>query len=652
MFFVFKSIPCPPQQVFTEIIRVNGILDYIVSNEISNIGKVSVVTFDSPDESFAAQLSKSGSVDYDEDFEIDDDTSEDGSEDIHEIDESVTTEVDTIPQDHSASFLQRSIKSAGPLKVPSHRQITTSSPRDRSMTRYSESQRQSRTSITSLDVSRPKTTGAAITRTRKQMDTVNMVTKKSSLLARVNQKAPILSMSTDPSSADTVDMKIPTESSSRKKGPGEHDAVRPTSSERLNVDQHIVKRECDLKTPPRAALSSSSATPPRRMYDGGGVNAIPASVVSTSVTSSQVVGAGRMRSGSKHNPWIKKKQWRLGPKVGSGSFGDVFQGVNDMGQLFAVKRLATTSASDIDNLMAEIEMMKSMEEHMNIVQYLGADFDEKDAVLYIFQTWVPAGSVAEMLTKFGPFPVAQVRTYTRHILTGLSFLHQNEIVHRDIKGGNILVDDQGNAKIADFGCSSRMQQGKTVDMTTIKGTPFFMAPEVLNEGKYGRKGDVWAVGCTVIQMLTGKPPWSDKGLVGMQGLLVLSSYLKNLKGIPSFDWPTKVPECQALRAFLQRCFEIEVEKRSRSEELLTDEFLLDEDFEDSGTSLNASLGNTHTELELIRSKMHNAVRNPHEKSYPDLHDNDGCMSTDTEIQARISSNSKPLPALAAVVSPM
>jgi len=72
--------------------------------------------------------------------------------------------------------------------------------------------------------------------------------------------------------------------------------------------------------------------------------------------------------------------------------------------------------------------------------------------------------------------------------------------YRDIKGGNILVDDSGIVKLADFGASSKIEFGETQETSTIKGTPYFMAPEVLSQSKYGRKGDIWAVGCTIIQV--------------------------------------------------------------------------------------------------------------------------------------------------------
>lgn len=86
--------------------------------------------------------------------------------------------------------------------------------------------------------------------------------------------------------------------------------------------------------------------------------------------------------------------------------------------------------------------------------------DEEKGCVYIFQEWVPGGSVAHLLKRFGPFKLSIVKTYTRQILKGLAYLHENGIVHRDIKGGNVLVDDSGKCKLADFGASSRMALGR------------------------------------------------------------------------------------------------------------------------------------------------------------------------------------------------
>jgi serine/threonine protein kinase len=129
--------------------------------------------------------------------------------------------------------------------------------------------------------------------------------------------------------------------------------------------------------------------------------------------------------------------------------------MNNKGKIFAVKRLNIVSGSDskdsILRLHQEILLMKDYK-HVNIVCYIGAKVDVDMGLLYIFQELVPGGSIAQLLKKFGPFEPSIVRQYTRQILFGLHFLHQNGIIHRDIKGGNVLVDSNtGVVKLADFG---------------------------------------------------------------------------------------------------------------------------------------------------------------------------------------------------------
>lgn len=95
------------------------------------------------------------------------------------------------------------------------------------------------------------------------------------------------------------------------------------------------------------------------------------------------------------------------------------------------------------------------------------------------------------------------------------------IIHRDIKGGNCLVDDVGTIKLADFGASRRLDGESTIqgEMSTLCGTPYFLAPEVLTEGGGGRKADIWSLGGTVLQMLTGEPPWKSKKFSSTIGLM-------------------------------------------------------------------------------------------------------------------------------------
>ena len=212
-------------------------------------------------------------------------------------------------------------------------------------------------------------------------------------------------------------------------------------------------------------------------------------------------------------------------------------------------------------------------QHNHIVRYIGAAVDEREGVVNIFQEWVPGGSVAHMLKMYGPFPDTVVATYTRQILLGLKFLHENGIIHRDIKGGNVLVHENGTVKLADFGASTRLDSNfnQTQATDTIKGTPYFMAPEVLAESKYGRKGDIWAVGCTMIQMLTGQPPWKDRNLATMVQLHLL---LQSWEGPPPYDSHAVRDDC---REVLGKCFQRESNLRPSAEELLSYPFLQEVD---------------------------------------------------------------------------
>ncbi len=212
-------------------------------------------------------------------------------------------------------------------------------------------------------------------------------------------------------------------------------------------------------------------------------------------------------------------KWQRGEKIGRGAFGTVFVGLNLVtGELMAVKHLDTAevSARELASLEHEITLMKGMH-HPNIVQYLGTTRDK--AALCIFLEYVTGGSIRQMLERFGQLDETVVRTYTRQLLLGLEYLHRNGIAHRDIKGANVLVSNDGTIKLADFGASKRLGANSTVMSGTgtgtggnPKGTPLWMAPEVIKATQSARgwkKADVWSVGCTVIEMLTGQPPWSE-----------------------------------------------------------------------------------------------------------------------------------------------
>ncbi|EWC45134.1 hypothetical protein DRE_06273 [Drechslerella stenobrocha 248] len=223
------------------------------------------------------------------------------------------------------------------------------------------------------------------------------------------------------------------------------------------------------------------------------------------------------RSGIKRQATFK---WFKGQLIGQGTYGKVYLGMNaTTGEFLAVKQVEVTANDSRKALIAalnqEIETMKDLD-HPNIVQYLGCE--RKEFSISIFLEYIPGGSVGSCLKKHGKFEETVVRDLTRQMLEGLAYLHQEGILHRDLKGDNILLDLDGTCKISDFGISK-----KTVDIygndasNNMQGSVFWMAPEVVNPKKgqgYSAKVDIWSVGCVVLEMFAGRRPWENEETIG------------------------------------------------------------------------------------------------------------------------------------------
>jgi serine/threonine protein kinase/WD40 repeat protein len=203
-------------------------------------------------------------------------------------------------------------------------------------------------------------------------------------------------------------------------------------------------------------------------------------------------------------------RWKRGARIGQGAVGTVYQALNlDTGEIMAVKLINASelSTKDLAALEQEVQFLRSFR-HPNIVRYYGAQ--RSGDSLCIFLEYIPGGSVKMLLDGYGGLAESIVRRYTRYLLLGLEYLHRNGIAHRDIKGGNILVNIDGVIKLADFGASKRISLRSTSGTTGVQGTPQWMAPEVIKEqieAAGWRKADIWSVGCTVIEMITAQPPW-------------------------------------------------------------------------------------------------------------------------------------------------
>uniref|UniRef100_A0A8D2C9D2 Mitogen-activated protein kinase kinase kinase 19 n=1 Tax=Sus scrofa TaxID=9823 RepID=A0A8D2C9D2_PIG len=193
---------------------------------------------------------------------------------------------------------------------------------------------------------------------------------------------------------------------------------------------------------------------------------------------------------------------------------EVYCGLTSHGELIAVKQVAldtsdkSATEKEYRKLQEEVDLLKALK-HINIVAYLGTCLEEN--IVSIFMEFVPGGSISSIINRFGPLPETVFCKYTKQILQGVAYLHENCVVHRDIKGNNVMLMPTGIIKLIDFGCAKRLAwaglNGTHSDMLkSMHGTPYWMAPEVINESGYGRKSDIWSIGCTVFEMATGKPP--------------------------------------------------------------------------------------------------------------------------------------------------
>lgn len=260
--------------------------------------------------------------------------------------------------------------------------------------------------------------------------------------------------------------------------------------------------------------------------------------------------------------------WRRGKLLGQGAFGRVYLCYDvDTGRELAAKQVHFDPASpetskEVSALECEIQLLKNLH-HERIVQYYGCLRDHNEKTLTIFMEYMPGGSVKDQLKAYGALTENVTRKYTRQILEGMSYLHSNMIVHRDIKGANILRDSAGNVKLGDFGASKRLQTicMSSTGIRSVTGTPYWMSPEVISGEGYGRKADVWSLGCTVVEMLTEKPPWAE--YEAMAAIFKIATQPTN----PQL--PSHISE--HTRDFL-RCIFLEAKYRPSAEELLRHPF--------------------------------------------------------------------------------
>lgn len=286
-------------------------------------------------------------------------------------------------------------------------------------------------------------------------------------------------------------------------------------------------------------------------------------------------------SGRQAFPKQLSEKYRLGEELGRGAYGRVYRGLDARtGEQVAIKQISLTRipTGALASLVTEVELLKALN-HCNVVQYLGSFRTRTD--LYIIMELVENGSLAAVIKaqQFGPFPEALVGMFIHQVLQGLAYLHDQGVVHRDIKGANILTTKDGVVKLADFGVAARLGDGSTGgggtcgedrsgsdaagEETQPAGTPYWMAPEVVELKTVTTASDIWSVGCLAVELLTGQPPYYD-----LQPLSALYNIVQN----PHPPLPTTASP--SMLDFLLQCFRKDPNSRPNAKDLLQHPWVL------------------------------------------------------------------------------
>ncbi|KAF8202162.1 hypothetical protein BJ912DRAFT_431034 [Pholiota molesta] len=247
--------------------------------------------------------------------------------------------------------------------------------------------------------------------------------------------------------------------------------------------------------------------------------------------------------------------FQLGNCIGKGQFGSVYRALNlNTGQMVAVKRirLEGLKEEEVTTLMREVDLVKSLS-HPSIVKYEGMARD--DDTLNIVLEFAENGSLGQTIKAFGKLNERLVASYVVKILEGLHYLHTSDVVHCDLKAANILTTKNGNVKLSDFGVSLNLRAMEREK--DVAGTPNWMAPEVIELKGASTKSDIWSLGCTVIELLTGRPPYAE-----------ISNAMTVMFRIVEDDMPP-IPEdaSDPLKDFLEQCFHKDPTRRPSAEEL-------------------------------------------------------------------------------------
>jgi len=293
-----------------------------------------------------------------------------------------------------------------------------------------------------------------------------------------------------------------------------------------------------------------------------------------------------IKDGSKKEPF--SSVYSCHGELGAGAAGTVYRVKHKTeGGEFAVKSIDLEDHLRKDHLLMEVQVMRKLV-HPNLVN-LKDIFLEKNKLLLVMEL-MQGGALTDVVL-YTVMSEAQIAAVTKEILQGIAYLHEAEIVHRDIKSDNVLLGEDGRVKVADFGFAANVRGDDGARLRkTFAGTPYWMAPEVVKSQTYGKKVDVWSAGILAVEMQEGHPPYMKES--PMRAMFLIAS-----KGRPEFkSWNTI---SQSFKAFLTKALTFEPEKRATAAELLDHPFI---------TSTKANVRSITPNIEAARKKKNESKK--------------------------------------------